>query len=195
MTWPSLRSGNRVVVSDSSPLIHLARIGRLGLLEKIFGEVVIPPAVYREVIEEGKGKPGWEELSTAKWLRVMEIKKNQALKQSLLVYIDEGEAEAIALANEIHADLLLLDEREARILAKKLGLRVTGTIGILLKAKKKHLIKNLKHELEKLKTTGFRISPNLEQEALKKAGETQNKTKNEQNRTKNSTKSTHRTTP
>lgn len=96
------------------------------------------------------------------------------MKRILQFMLDEGEAEAIVLALEINASLILIDDREARLQAKRLGLRVTGTLGILLRAKKLGLIKSLREELDKLKGTGFRISKNLEEEILKAAGENLN---------------------
>jgi len=117
MTSPSQRP--RPVVSDSSPLIHLARIGRLELLQELFQEIVIPPAVYREVVVEGRGKHGAELVRSATWIKVERLRE-QALKQSLTLILDEGEAEAIALAVEKHAELVLLDEREAHVIAKRL---------------------------------------------------------------------------
>ena len=168
MTSPSRKP--RSVVSNSSPLIHLARIGRLELLQKLFQEVVIPLAVYREVVVEGRGKPGADLVQSAPWIRVKQL-RDQALKQSLTLVLDEGEAEAIALAVEEHAELVLLDEREACVIAKRLGLKVTGTLGVIVKARKLNLVKNVREELDKLKATGFRIAPELEELILRAAGE------------------------
>lgn len=168
MTSPSQK--RRVVVSDSSPLVHLSRIGRLSLLRGLFGEILIPLAVYREVVVEGRGRPGSSEVEKASWINVMEVRDKQ-LKRILQPVLDEGEAEAIVLALETNANLVLLDDREARLQAKRLGLRVAGTIGILLRAKRLGLIESLKKELDKLKETGFRISKNLEEEVLRAAGE------------------------
>ena len=168
MTLPSQK--NKIVVSDSSPLIHLSQIGRLILLRKLFGELLIPPTVYREVVVEGRKRPGSREVGEASWIKVVEV-RNKYLKRILQLLLDEGEAEAIVLALEANANLVLLDDREARLQAKRLGLRVTGTLGILLRAKKLGLIENLREELNKLKETGFRISESLEEEALKAAEE------------------------
>ena len=168
MTSPSRQ--NRIVVSDSSPLIHLSQIGRLQLLKKLFGKLIIPQAVYREVVIEGGEKPGSKEVREASWITVMEI-RNKRLKRLLQFQLDEGEAEAIVLALETKASLILLDDREARLQARRLGLRITGTPGILLRAKKLGLIRNMREEIDKLKQTGFRISKNLEEEVLKVVGE------------------------
>ena len=151
MTLPSRK--NKVVVSDSSPLIHLSQIGRLSLLRKLFGELLIPPTVYREVVVEGRERPGSREVGEASWIKVVEV-RNKYLKRILQLLLDEGEAEAIVLALEANANLVLLDDREARLQAKRLG-----------------LIENLREELNKLKETGFRISESLEEEVLKAAEE------------------------
>jgi len=100
----------------------------------------------------------------------MEI-RDERLKRVLQLQLDEGEAETIVLALEVNADLVLLDDREACLKAKRLGLRVTGTLGILLRAKKLGLVQSLREELNKLKETGFRISKSLEKEILKAADE------------------------
>ena len=158
------------VVSNSSPLIHLSRIGRLYLLQELFNEVIIPCAVYKEVVEEGMGQPGALEVKNAPWIKVLPI-KNKSMKTLLMTFLDEGEAEAIILALETGAELLLIDEREGRQHAKKLGLRVAGTVGILLKAKRIGLISSVKNDIEKLKDAGFRISKDVENEILRRAGE------------------------
>ena len=92
MTSPSQK--HRVAVSNSSPLIHLSRIGRLNLLREFFEEILIPHAVFREVVIEGRGRPGSSEVEEASWIRVMEI-RDKRLKRILQLVLDEGEAEAI----------------------------------------------------------------------------------------------------
>ncbi len=161
---------HKVVVANSGPLIHLSQIRRFYLLREFFKEILIPPAVYCEVVVEGRGRPGSREVKEASWIRVVEI-RDKRLKNILQLVLDKGEAEAIVLALEVNADLVLLDDREARLQAKRLGLHVTGTLGILLRAKRLGLIESLKEELNKLKKAGFRISKNLEEEILKEAGE------------------------
>ena len=104
------------VISDSSTLIHLGGIGRLALLRELCGQIIIPPAVWREVVEEGKGRAGAAEVETAQkagWI-VLLPPTNEPLAFSLKRDLDEGEAEAIALALEHQADLILLDESEMR---------------------------------------------------------------------------------
>ena len=159
---------SNLVVSNSSILIHLSRIGKLWLLKEIFGKVIIPKAVYRECTVENK--IGSEEIKRSECIEVQEI-KDKNFKNLLQIFLDEGESEAIVLALEVNADLILLDESEARRIAKNLGLKVTGTIGILLKAKKLGLITNLKREIELLRETGFWISETLIRKILQEARE------------------------
>jgi uncharacterized protein len=96
------------VVSNSSPLINLARIGQLNLLAHLFGRLLIPDAVWREVVEKGHGNPGADEINQAEWIERVAV-SNRQLVHSLLQELDPGEAESIALAVEINADWLLMD--------------------------------------------------------------------------------------
>ncbi len=122
------------VVSNSTPLIHLAKIDKLDLLKEFFGEVFIPEAVYRECVLEGKGSEDSKLIEKADWIKVVRI-KDETLKKSLMLELDEGESEAIVLALEVNSELLLIDDYDGREIARALGLKVTGTIGVLLKAK------------------------------------------------------------
>jgi predicted nucleic acid-binding protein len=99
-----------IVVSNTSPIINLAAIGRLAGLQQLYGEVIIPPAVYDEIVISGAGQPGAMEIGEAAWMKVQPI-ANQALATALRMELDAGEAEAIVLAVEMKADLLLIDER------------------------------------------------------------------------------------
>jgi predicted nucleic acid-binding protein len=108
-----------LVVSDTSTLIHLAAIGRLGLLETFFGNIAIPPAVWREVVEQGEGRAGALEVEQAQragWIKVTQPAET-ALLQLLKRDLDDGEAETIALAIEEEEALVLLDEANARGIA------------------------------------------------------------------------------
>jgi len=154
------------VVSNSSPIIHLSKIGRLDLLKFLFDTIKIPEAVYKECVIEGGCRPEVKIIRDAKWIKVVNIKDTN-LTKLLKAEVDEGEAEAIALALEIGADLVLLDDYEAREKARLLGLKVTGTIGILLKAKKKGLIKSLKDEIENLQLGGFWLRKDFVKKILK----------------------------
>ncbi|WP_258085103.1 DUF3368 domain-containing protein [Thermococcus thermotolerans] len=158
------------MVSNSTPLIHLAKMGRLELLREFFGEVLIPEAVHRECVIEGKGSRDSEIIEKADWIKVVDI-KDETLKRSLMLELDEGESEAIVLAIERKADLLLIDDYEGREVARALGLKVTGTIGVLLRAKFRGGVSSMREELEKLKETGFWLSEELYKRILEEAGE------------------------
>ena len=148
------------VVCNSSPLIHLAKIKMLEMLKNFFGEILIPEAVYRECVREGGEREDAKEIENAGWVRVMKI-KDKELKKALNVALDEGESESIVLALEQSADLILLDDYEAREFARTYGLSITGTVGILMKAKKEGKITSLKEGLEKLRESGFWLSNKL----------------------------------
>ena len=158
------------VVSNSTPLIHLAKIGRLELLREFFGEVLIPEAVYRECVLEGSDSEDAQAIKNAEWIKVEKI-TDERLRRSLMIELDEGESEAIVLALEKNAELVLMDDYDGREVARALGLRVAGTIGILLKAKFTGKIVSLRDELEKLKAMGFWLSDGLYEKVLKEAGE------------------------
>ncbi len=115
------------VISNSSPLIHLAKIGRLNLLSCFFDGVVIPEAVYRECVVEGEDKKDAKRIKMAEWISVEKI-RNKELKKAFMMILDEGEAETIVLALEKSADLLLLDEYEARKVARTYNLPITGPL-------------------------------------------------------------------
>lgn len=115
-----------IVVSDTSPLTALLTIGQSELLKKLFGDVVIPPAVKSELSRTHPVLPVW--------LRV-EMLRDHAKATFYARSVDRGEAEAIALAEELHADHLLIDERKGRRLAQQQGLPVPGLLGVVLLAK------------------------------------------------------------
>lgn len=156
------------IVSNTTPIISLLKIDRLDLLKQLYTQIHIPVAVYAE-IEAGKTKGFYKDLSKIDWIKIIEIQNKQAVKYFL--DLDSGEAEAIVLATELNADLILLDEKLGRFHAKHADLKVTGTIGILLKAKTEGLIDNLKPLLNELTETGVWINEKLIEEILDKAGE------------------------
>ena len=145
------------VVADSTCLIGLERINHLDLLQSLFDPVVVPPEVKREF-----GIP-------VPWLTV-EAPTNNALVATLKILVDDGEAEAIALAQE-RGWLIILDDRQARSVAGNLGISVIGTIGILVRAKHYGIIPALKPLLNELESNGFYVSEILREEALRLAGE------------------------
>ena len=152
--------------------MNLAIIGQLHLIQELFGEIIIPKEVWAELIIEGKGKSGTNEIEKAKWIKVVKV-KNDSLVKMLTKDLDIGESAAIALAIERKANLLLLDETDARNLAEFYNLTKTGVLGILMRAKKRRLIKQIKPMLEKLKIQAhFWIKPDLYDAILSEMGET-----------------------
>ncbi len=158
------------VVTNSSVLIALGTIGRLSLLPAKFGQVHLPPAVWREVVEEGGGRPASVEIAQADWA-IQTPLSDAALANSLLQRLDEGEAEALALTKELAADRVLLDERSARSSAKSMGLVPLGTLGILILGKRNGLVHRLKDETDHLLAAGFRLDPAVLRAALAVVGE------------------------
>lgn len=160
-----------IVVSDTTPLIGLASIGRLNLLKELFEEVFIPQAVYDETVTHGKIEGlAKKEVENAKWIRLVQV-KDQLAVNLLLDEMDLGEVETIVLAVELEAEWVLMDERKGRRKLSQLNIPKIGTLGILLRAKELKLIKNLQEEIIKLQKIGFSMSQSLIDEILKEAGE------------------------
>lgn len=161
-------------ISDSSTLMHLSMIGRLNLLQEFFEEILVPPAVWKEVVEEGQDWGGSQEVEEAArlgWLKVV-VPTNQELVQLLKRSLDNGESEAIALALEHETEVLLLDESDARKVADVYQLRKTGIIGLLMRAKHEGKLASLREELDSLRQeAGFWIGNDLYQEVLRAMGE------------------------
>jgi len=157
------------VICDTSPIQYLYQIGHLELLVQLAGQVIVPPAVVRE-LEAGKER-GVElpDIFALDWIVV----KWPIEKRSLPVNanLGAGESEVLMLGLEIPDAILILDDRRARELAKSLGMVFTGTLGVLLSAKQKGLISEVKPLLEALQHRRFRISPHTFQAVLKLANE------------------------
>ena len=162
------------VVCNSSVLIALSGIGRLELLHHRFPEgVIIPGAVWREVVETGHGRVGAKQVSDAGWIKRRQV-GNYAIATALQTTLDQGEAEVIALGLEIGADLLLLDEKSARGVAMRLEFPVLGTIGLLIWGKRQGLFASLANELALLEREGgFRLSKIVWEYALQLVGESE----------------------
>lgn len=158
--------------ANSSVLIALSAIGKLDLLASLFPEgILVPPAVWREVVEMGRGRPGAAEVSSAGWIQVRRI-ENEGMASVLRSQLDAGEAEAIVLAVESKPDVILLDERDARRVAAGLGIPFIGTVGILVEARKRGKIASLREALDALTSkAGFRLRTDVMLGALKATGE------------------------
>jgi len=159
-----------IVIANAGPLIALARIGHFNLLRSLYRQVHIPPAVRDEVAASGSGLPGAIEASTADWIRIIDVQDRTAV-QLLRDRLDAGESEAIVLAVELRADLLLIDEARGRRVAEGRGLNKTGTVGTLIAAKKQGFVPTVTPLLDELWATGFRMSEELYQAARALAGE------------------------
>lgn len=159
-----------IVVSNSTILIGLVKIGKLDLLPKLFSKIYIPEEIYRELVEKGKRKSGSDRIKKAKWIEAMPV-KDKTQVNLLMFSLEKGEAEALCLAKELKADLILLDEGKARKSAVLAGFGIMGTVGLLLLAKDLGLIKEIKFFLDELQRKKFWISERIVLEALKKAGE------------------------
>ena len=157
-----------VIVSDTSPITSLIQIGRLDLVNQVFGSVVIPDAVYAELCRV----PQQEEiLNNQNWIFFQKAKKKKKVV-NLEIELDPGEAEAIILALEIKADYLLIDEWKGREKAEELGIKIIGVLGLLLRAKNEGFISAVKILMDELiYKAEFRIHPALYQQVLKSAGE------------------------
>ena len=143
------------VVSNSTALMHLPAMGRLGLLHDLFPEIHTPEAVYEEVVVRGRGKPGAAEIAGADWVKRHSV-GNALAALMLCGDMDPGEAECIVLATELGAHLVILDDGAARLEAKARGLRVVGTVGILLMADGRGMVV-FPEALDALLATGFRL--------------------------------------
>jgi predicted nucleic acid-binding protein len=160
-----------IVVCNTSPLTNLAAIGQFRLLYELYGQLHIAEAVWRELNAGGQHWPGRDEVAAADWIERHTV-QNQNLVTALRRDLDTGEAESIALAVEIGADLVLLDEREGRHAAQRLGLQISGVVGLLLEAKSCSSLTSIRPHLDALRlTAGFYLGEPVYRAALLVAGE------------------------
>ncbi|MBO9394965.1 DUF3368 domain-containing protein [Caldilinea sp.] len=147
-------------VVNATPLICLALLDRLSLLNEMFDDVIVPQSVYAEVIQGGAGRPGADALAKADWLRVVSAEASITI-EPLLLGLDAGELEVLLLARQIEPDWVIIDERLARRVAFAMGLPVKGTLGILLAAVLAGLLSRQEalDDLQKLLSRGIRIAP------------------------------------
>jgi len=160
-----------IVVSNTSPLTNLAAIGQFALFHQLYGRLHIAEAVWEELNARGQRWPGRDEVAAADWIERHTV-QNQALVTALRRDLDRGEAETIALALELSAGLVLLDEREGRHAAQRLELRVAGVVGILLEAKSQSAVETIRPHLDALRhKAGFYLAEGVYHSALALAGE------------------------
>lgn len=156
-----------MIVSNATPLIAFARIGELALLERIVEQLTLPQAVWQEVTGVTE-RPGAETIREATWINVQTANEVSA---DLLAVLDRGEAEVIALAEEVGAAEVIIDERAARAVAITRGLSVIGSAGLLVRAKDRNLIPAVRPLLTRMQESGMRYSQVFFESLLSELGE------------------------
>jgi predicted nucleic acid-binding protein len=160
-----------IIVSDTSPVSNLILIERLDILHKLFAEIIVPTAVDAEIRALAQFGKDLSEYETAGWIKIAAPTNLQKV-QNLQTNLDEGEAQAIALALELNCELLLMDERIGTNIARLEGLQTVGLVGVLIKAKEQQIIKEVREVLNELKNiAGFWLDTKLEQKILEQLGE------------------------
>ena len=150
---------DKIVITDASCFITLDKLDGMYLLNALYKEVITTPEIAAEY---RKRLPDWVDVKAV---------LNRDLLYNYSEIVDIGEASAMALASEIHTDLLIIDDAAARRFAKKLGLNITGTVGVILSAKLNGIIPFVEPFITKLQQTNFRISDWLIAQILTEAGE------------------------
>ena len=158
------------VISNATPLIAFSRINQLSLMQEIVGKLIIPEAVAEEISHYPLSSPGSIVLSDQPWIKIESLKSNSQL-QLLLPILDRGEAAVIALALERRAKLVLMDELTGRKVAKSLQLSVTGSVGLLIKAKQTGKIQAIEPFLTAMQKAGLYLSQRFIAEVLKQMNE------------------------
>lgn len=157
-------------VVNTSPLVFLGNLGRLELVRHEGREVYIPRAVAEEIAEKPDAAAQAVRAACATWMQVRNVTDETAVPL-VQASLHKGEAEAIVLATELHAERLVMDDQDARRFANRCGLAVIGTLGILLAAKQRGAIASLRAEINALVSLGFRANPRLVTAVLQSAGE------------------------
>lgn len=158
-----------IIVSDTSPLVCLLYLDKLVLLKDLFASVIIPPAVFEELINAKIVDQTFLKLNN--FIEIISPANKKEVSE-LTAFLDLGESEAIVLSKELKADLLLIDEAPGREIAANLGIPIRGILGVLLQAKESSLIDYVRPLIEKLQTgINFRINDNLLKKILIQANE------------------------
>ena len=160
------------IVSDTGPIIGLAKIGKLTLLEKCADEILIPPMVYKELF--GKIGPESEEIDKAlnSFIKTVSLPQTEGQIRNAISGLDEGEKQAITLAYaRIDNVVLLIDDRAGREVAEKLGIPITGLIGLILRLKEKGFVQNIGAIVEELRRKGYWLSDDVVEMVKRLSGE------------------------
>jgi predicted nucleic acid-binding protein len=160
-----------IIVSNTSPISNLANVGQLSLMSQLYGRILIPCAVYEELLDPRAGETVITAVRSASWIDIQSV-QNHGLVNDLRTRVNVGEAEAIALAIEVKAARLIIDERLGRQAARDFGVKITGVLGILLLAKRQKIIMEVKPIMDNLmEQANFRISSQLYADVLMAADE------------------------
>ena len=162
-------------VSNSTPLIHVAALGDLHVLERLLGTLTIPQAVYDEVVIAGAQHRGAAEIeaATGSWLTIASIANHQEVQQLVEIRgLDNGEAEAIVLAHELGLGTVLIDDQDGVMAARSHGLEVIPTPALYVRAKEYGVITAVKPKIDGLRRLGFWLRDSDYEEVLRRARET-----------------------
>jgi len=159
-----------MIISNATPLIAFARIDQLSLLQKVVGELVIPLAVAQEITAYQPSQRGSLDLDKLPWIQVRSLRSDQQVRL-LLPTLDQGEAEVIALALEVNADRVLMDELTGRKVAESLNLRIVGSVGILIRAKQLEYIPAIQPYLQQMRQAGIYFSDRFINAVLRQVNE------------------------
>lgn len=160
----------RKVVVNSTPIISLSIIQKLDLLLNLYRKIYVPQAVFDEVSVAGESMIGAKALKSADFIKIVSV-KNDTARKFFSTSLHKGEVEVMILAKEINADLVVIDDYQARKHAKYLGLNLTGTLGVLLKAKKESLINEIRPLMDKLINNDIYIDNKLYEKVIQMADE------------------------
>ena len=158
-------------ISDSGPLIYAAWCNTFSLLKYYYERLCITPEIYREVVIDGQGQPGAQETADADWIEIRAVQDKYLIHQIITEGLTREDATVIALAIETDAEIVLSDDAMVRSRALAEGFQVTGTLGMLLRAKNDDFIESVREKIEILEAAGFRIHPRLKTQILQRAGE------------------------
>lgn len=161
---------NGKLICNTGPLIALSIIDRIDLLRHLFEFVAVPEPVHKEILEGGPINAGLSNYRKAKWIQIMTL--SNPIDPLLRTSLDAGEASVIGLARELNVNLVLVDERKARKIARTIyGLHVIGSARVLVEAKRGGLLDNVGAALQAMRDGGYRLGDSIVTEALKQAGE------------------------
>lgn len=158
-----------IVVSDTTPVISLIKIEKLELLKNLFGEILIPEAVFRELTTNNLFSDEAEIVKKCEFLKIVSVQNKKSLEiLQKITGLDDGESESIIIVDEQKSDLLIMDERKGRKVAEKMGITLTGTVGILIQAFNEKMISadDVKLCLQNMRNQNIRISESLVEKVL-----------------------------